>query len=1354
MSEPGGVMPTQQQIVQDCIDASNAVYLRPVTPPDGWILLPISGGSNDLDGFYSQAYEDTSNGLVIIAYEGTYTNTLDYAFGTAAADALIAGGLPPSCLSDAVRFARQVRTFVGANTPIYVTGHSLGGTEAEQVALTLGSSIAGGVTFGATGLPGYSGPSNQQNFVDYVDYGDPVGNYASDSSSELNGISLTGNHFGSVVQVGNSFDAFYLKSAEVVAEFSPIDSLPGFLALLAAGTLIGIDHQPPHYWQDMVDLGLGYRLPTSQQANSTPNPNLALIFSHQPAQVATNLNPHPIITGKPAISAVTNSFFTLSSLFSGSEVPSTATHHIDHYSLINTLEGPGQFVVDNQLWSGNVLNVSPAELATAFYSAGPNPGVNEIAVVAFDDAGQASNEFAVRIAVTTPSSAPQPVNPNDHTPPTIVSPSQQLVTNVGSSPSLTSIFLNVTDSNSANYIPSQLLYTVTTSPSHGYLLKGGSIVNSFTQADINDGLLQYQENGTVAANDSFSYFVSDPAGNRTSNVTFNIGINAPPTSTHPILDTNSALSVGQGQTALITDNNLHVTDNGVQPWQIIYTVTGGAGNGQILADGINPVQWFTQQQVDLGLVSYRNTGNVSGPDNMTFAMSDGTGGTIGQTTFGISVIPKNNLQVTVDRPLFQDPGAGDFPTSGSTTPADASLIGSDILSGVDPGVDPANITFTVLSMPANSGFFIGQWGPLTDPSNWFSGFSGIHFDQADLIPGAPHSFTLAQINAGHVFFRQPNNGVIHPGAPFSITLSASDNAGNSLPNINLPGITYGDGLLTAGTFYIYGSSIPDIDISAPIGGATTIGSGKLTFLSPQFSDSQTTWWVWYLPQHGSLLLNGIPLAAHSTFTQADIDQGRFSFVEDGSAITSDNFGLGATDPNNPGNFQSIFRVDVAMTGTNGGQVLTGEAGAETLPAGVGNNYFLGDGNTTVDYSNSPNGVSANLASGSVGNGYGGTDTLTNIHSVIGSRYDDRLIGSPGNDTFVGGGGNDTIDGGLGLDTVIFSGNGASSTVTRTGGIVTVNGSNSTDTLIHIERLQFADVTMTIGPPPSGDFYGDGISDQLMINNSGALVIDQVIAGGMTYQQIGGLGSEWQFEGSGYFSGPGSSEFLIWNDNNGALVLGNVLGGQANYQAIGGVGSEWQFIGNGNFLNNGNTDFLMWNSNTGAIVAGADVGGTAQYTQVGGVGSEWQFHGTGDFIGDGNNDFLMRNSLNGALVLGEINPNTNTTAYTVIGGVGTEWQFEGVGDFLGNGRTDFLMRNSNNGALVVGDTNGGVATYAQIGGVGSEWKFVGTGDYFGSGHADFMMRNSLNGALVVGAATGNQVQYTAVGGVGPEWTLHN
>lgn len=285
--------------------------------------------------------------------------------------------------------------------------------------------------------------------------------------------------------------------------------------------------------------------------------------------------------------------------------------------------------------------------------------------------------------------------------------------------------------------------------------------------------------------------------------------------------------------------------------------------------------------------------------------------------------------------------------------------------------------------------------------------------------------------------------------------------------------------------------------------------------------------------------------------------------------------------------------------------------------------------------------------------------------------------------------------------------------------------------------------------------GSGTSGILMTGKtSGALVLVQGAKGGgapaATYQQIGGIGQEWQIAGYGDFLGDGADGFLMLDTQNGTIAVGEDDNGTAQYTQVGSVGPEWSLVGTGQFAGQATSDFLLLNTN-GVLAVGAVSNGVAQYTAIGGIGSAWSIKGTGDLLGDGQTGFLLENT-NGALAVGE--DQNGTAQYTAIGGIGPEWQILGIGDLLDDGQDDFLMRNGNSGALVVGEVANGSAQYTQIGGVGPEWEFLGIGDYDGASNAEFAMVNTNTGALVIGTVLSGSTSYQQIGGVGlSDWTFH-
>jgi hypothetical protein len=84
---------------------------------------------------------------------------------------------------------------------------------------------------------------------------------------------------------------------------------------------------------------------------------------------------------------------------------------------------------------------------------------------------------------------------------------------------ITSSLLKFDDAFSSD---AQETYTVITAPAQGTLLKNGSATSTFTQADIDNGLISYRENGSTAMTDSFTFKVTDAAGNATTAQQFQI----------------------------------------------------------------------------------------------------------------------------------------------------------------------------------------------------------------------------------------------------------------------------------------------------------------------------------------------------------------------------------------------------------------------------------------------------------------------------------------------------------------------------------------------------------------------------------------------------------------------------------------------------------------------------------------------------------------------------------------------------------------------------------------------------------------------------------------------------------------
>ncbi len=201
-------------------------------------------------------------------------------------------------------------------------------------------------------------------------------------------------------------------------------------------------------------------------------------------------------------------------------------------------------------------------------------------------------------------------------------------------------------------------------------------------------------------------------------------------------------------------------------------------------------------------------------------------------------------------------------------------------------------------------------------------------------------------------------------------------------------------------------------------------------------------------------------------------------------------------------------VDDQITGFSGNDTLTGHAGNDLLLGGGGDDVLIGyAGDDTLDGASGDDqvlyylgtgtlGINANLATGSVIDTFGDTDTLIGIERLYASDRSDTISGSSGgdfvfgrgggdliqtfagDDTLVGDAGNDTLNGGSGIDQVAyFLEQGTRGVVADLGAGIAIDTYGNTDTLIGIERVYGSIRADTLNGSTGGDFlYGRGGND--------------------------------------------------------------------------------------------------------------------------------------------------------------------------------------------------------------------------------------------------------------------------------------
>ncbi|MCK5340667.1 MAG: tandem-95 repeat protein, partial [Desulfobulbaceae bacterium] len=140
----------------------------------------------------------------------------------------------------------------------------------------------------------------------------------------------------------------------------------------------------------------------------------------------------------------------------------------------------------------------------------------------------------------------------------------------------------------------------------------------------------------------------------------------------PILATNAGLTVSEGATAGIPSSLLATTDVDNVAANITYTVQTAAANGTLKLNGAS-TGTFTQDDLDNNRITYEHDGGETLADSFVFSISDGAGGTIGNTTFSITIGPVN------DAPVLDDSGSMTFTAVTEDTTAAAGDFISDVI---------------------------------------------------------------------------------------------------------------------------------------------------------------------------------------------------------------------------------------------------------------------------------------------------------------------------------------------------------------------------------------------------------------------------------------------------------------------------------------------------------------------------------------------------------------------------------------------------------------------------------------------------------------------------------------------------
>ncbi|XP_056274598.1 extracellular matrix protein FRAS1 [Pseudoliparis swirei] len=419
----------------------------------------------------------------------------------------------------------------------------------------------------------------------------------------------------------------------------------------------------------------------------------------------------------------------------------------------------------------------------------------------------------------------------------------------------------------------KLRYVLTRDPPAGklQLSKSGRVekisvkgpVKSFTQDDVNRGLLQYShEKGEKGGSLSFKFNLVDPEGNKLIDQSFFISVledRLP-----PVVVVNKGLVLDENTAKKLTTLQLSASDQDSEPGELVYRVTKEAGLGHLehAASPGTRTSTFTQADLVSRSIQYVHTSEEEKhADQFSFSVSDGTN-EVAQT-FYITIRPVDD-----SLPLLQVPGM-------RVQEGVRKTITEFELKATDADTEAESIVFTVVQAPRHgtiertgNGQHYRQTGSFTMDDVYQNRVSYNHDGSNSL----KDRFTFSVADGTNLLFMVEEGGTeIVTAAPqkFKIDiLPVDDGTPRIVTNLGLQWLEYTDHTAT-----------------------NLITKKELLTTDPDTDDGQLVYEVTTEPKLGFLESKMKPGEAVTSFTQADINMGLIRYVlqQEDVQDTVDNF---------------------------------------------------------------------------------------------------------------------------------------------------------------------------------------------------------------------------------------------------------------------------------------------------------------------------------------------------------------------------------------------------------------------------------------------------------------------------------
>ncbi|XP_035228266.1 FRAS1-related extracellular matrix protein 1-like, partial [Stegodyphus dumicola] len=329
-----------------------------------------------------------------------------------------------------------------------------------------------------------------------------------------------------------------------------------------------------------------------------------------------------------------------------------------------------------------------------------------------DDSDSVRDSIHFRIydgSYSTHTKFPITIIPKDDNPPSLLI-NVGLKVNEGSDVQIKPTVLRAVDYDTSEEYVS---FVVIKQPYSGRILKKGIDVHTFTQKDINDGLVYYQHDGSEVFTDVFEVMLRDISNPPNESPPYEVSISILPVGDDPPKRdpaSSFSLEVRETDIGLLSSLHLHYMDVDSHDSEIIYTITipprfigsfAHADPGKIVDftnetmmfqdSNLTAIKNFTQEQINHHKIAYVPPSDEIGPNPLylqfIFSVMDKDNNIVSGQIFNITIFPVNNQipQLHTGELLVEE---------GSST-----LLSTNELSVYDPDTLTSDLQMSLFTIP-------------------------------------------------------------------------------------------------------------------------------------------------------------------------------------------------------------------------------------------------------------------------------------------------------------------------------------------------------------------------------------------------------------------------------------------------------------------------------------------------------------------------------------------------------------------------------------------------------------------------------------------------------------------------------